>query len=142
MSYLLDTNVVSELVASRPNANVVDWLDAVDAEQVFLSVITVGELKGGIERLPDSRRRRRLINWLNGDLLVRFGDRVLPIDTQVALAWGTLVAETRAAGTPIPAIDSLLAATAAVYGLTLVTRNVGDFEATGIPLLNPWQDNP
>jgi len=142
VSYLLDTNVVSELVASRPNANVVDWLDAVDAEQVFLSVITVGELKGGIERLPDSRRRRRLINWLNGDLLVRFGERVLPIDTQVALAWGTLVAETRAAGTPIPAIDSLLAATAAVHGLTLVTRNVGDFEAAGIPLLNPWQDNP
>lgn len=142
MSYLLDTNVVSELVAARPNPGVTAWLDGVEPDQVFLSVITVGELKGGIDKLPDSKRRRQLSNWLNGDLLVRFGERVLPIDVAVALAWGTLVAQTRAAGTPIPAVDSLLAATAAVHGLTLVTRNTGDFEAAGIALHNPWEQNP
>ncbi len=77
MSYLLDTNVVSELVATRPNPKVTDWLDGVEPDQVFLSVITVGELKGGIDRLPNSKRRQRLSDWLNGDLLVRFGERVL-----------------------------------------------------------------
>jgi predicted nucleic acid-binding protein len=107
---------------------------------VFLSVIKGGELKRGIDKIPDSKRRRRLSNWLNGDLLVRFGERVLPINVAVALAWGSLVAQTRAAGTPIPAIDSLVAATAAVHGSTLVTLNVGDFEAAAIPLLNPWLD--
>lgn len=139
MSYLLDTNVVSELVAARPDPNVTDWLDGAEPDQVFLSVITVGELKGGIDKLPDSKRRRQLSNWLNGDLLIRFGERVLPIDVPVALTWGTILAQTRASGTPIPAIDSLLAATAVVHGLTLVTRNVRDFEAAGIPLLDPWQ---
>jgi len=139
VSYLLDTNVVSELVAARPDPNVTDWLDGAEPDQVFLSVITVGELKGGIDKLPDSKRRRQLSNWLNGDLLIRFGERVLPIDVPVALTWGTILAQTRASGTPIPAIDSLLAATAVVHGLTLVTRNVRDFEAAGIPLLDPWQ---
>jgi predicted nucleic acid-binding protein len=101
-------------------------------------VITVGELKRGVEKLSDSRRKIVLADWLTGDLLIRFGDHILPIDIPVMLTWGALVARLEALGKPIPAIDSLLAATAVEAGLTLVTRNVRHFEAIGVSLLNPW----
>lgn len=138
MSYLLDTNVISELVASQPNPHVTSWIASLDPESVFLSVITVGELKRGVEKLSDSRRKIVLADWLTGDLLIRFGDHILPIDVPVMLTWGALVARLEALGKPIPAIDSLLAATAVEAGLTLVTRNVHHFEAIGVSLLNPW----
>lgn len=138
MSYLLDTNVISELVASQPNPHVSSWIANLDPESVFLSVITVGELKRGVEKLSDSRRKIVLADWLTGDLLIRFGDHILPIDIPVMLTWGALVARLEALGKPIPAIDSLLAATAVEAGLTLVTRNVRHFEAIGVSLLNPW----
>jgi predicted nucleic acid-binding protein len=139
MSFLLDTNVISELVAPKPNPSVTRWLEGLDQESIFLSVITIGELKRGIEKLPDSKRKKTLSEWLTGDLLIRFGDQVLPIDVSVILKWGTLVAGMEAIGKPIPAIDSLLAATAAQFGLTLVTRNVRHFEKIGISLFNPWE---
>jgi len=139
MSFLLDTNVISELVAPKPNLGVIDWLDGLDQESVFLSVITIGELKRGIEKLNDLHRKRTLSDWLTGDLLIRFGDQVLPIDVSVILTWGSLVADMEAIGKPIPAIDSLLAATAVQFGLTLVTRNVRHFEGAGISLFNPWE---
>ena len=110
MSFLLDTNVISELVAPKPNLGVIRWLEGLDQESIFLSVITIGELKSGIEKLSDSERKRTLSDWLTGDLLIRFGDQVLPIDVSVILTWGTLVATIEAKGKPIPAIDSLLAA--------------------------------
>ncbi len=139
MSYLLDTNVISELVSPRPDPGVSQWIDSLDPESIFLSVITIGELKRGVEKLPDSRRKEELADWLTGDLLIRFGDHILPIDVSVILTWGALVARMEAIGKPISAIDSLLAATAAEIGLTFVTRNVRHFEATGISLFNPWK---
>ena len=139
MSFLLDTNVISELVAPSPNPSVTRWLEGLDQESIFLSVITIGELKCGIDKLSDSKRKRTLSEWLTGDLLIRFGDRILPIDIPVILKWGTLVASMEAKGKPLPAIDSLLAATARQFGLTFVTRNTRHFKATDISLFNPWE---
>jgi predicted nucleic acid-binding protein len=139
MNYILDTNVISELVAPQPDANVLHWIDRVDPQTIYLSVITVGELKKGIEKLPDSRRKTALEAWLTHDLLVRFQDHLLPLDTSVMLVWGGFVARMEAIGKPMPAIDSLIAATTLQSECTLVTRNVGDFEHAGISLLNPWE---
>lgn len=138
MNYILDTNVVSELVTHEPDQNVVSWIDSIDSESVFLSSITIGEIKKGIEKLPDSKRKKTLASWLEEDLLVRFRGRILPLDTPVLLTWGRLVASLESEGKPIPAIDSLLAATASQTGFTLVTRNTGDFEPAGISVLDPW----
>ncbi len=139
MTWLIDTNIISELVATQPDDKVLQWITGVDSEEFYLSVITIGELKRGVEKLPDSRRRRRLNAWLQGDLMVRFAGQILPIDQEVALTWGKLLARLEAVGRPMPAIDSLLAATAIAHGLTLVTRNISDFEAAGVPLFNPWE---
>jgi predicted nucleic acid-binding protein len=139
MSVLLDTNVVSELVARRPDPGVISWVESQDPEGIFLSVVTIGELNRGIQKLPDTSRKRRLANWLTGDLLIRFRDRILPLDISVMMAWGSMVARIEAAGQKIPAIDSLLAATAAHYGLSLATRNVRDFKQVGIAIVNPWE---
>jgi tRNA(fMet)-specific endonuclease VapC len=139
MNYILDTNVIFELVASQPDANVTCWIESIDPQNVYLSVITVGELKKGIEKLPDSRRKTALEAWLINDLLVRFQNHLLPIDTSVMLTWGSLVARMGAIGKPMPAIDSLIAATTLHHGYTLSTRNMGDFAHAGISLLNPWE---
>ena len=138
MNYILDTNVVSELVEQDPDHNVLHWIDSVDPASLFLSVITIGEIKKGIEKLPASKRKQVLATWLEQDLLVRFMDHILPLDTPVLLTWGTLIAGLEKKGKPMPAIDSLLAATAAELGYALVTRNTDDFEDSNIILLNPW----
>ncbi len=138
MNYILDTNVVSELVAREADQKVVNWVDSIDSESVFLSVITIGELKKGIEKLPDSKRKKTLESWLEEDLLVRFRGRILPLDIPVLLTWGRLVASLEKEGKPLPAIDSLLAATAAQTGFTLVTRNAGHFDPAGISVFDPW----
>ncbi len=138
MNYLFDTNVLSELTVKNPDANVVTWVENIDQENIFLSVVAIGELKKGIEKLPGSRKKKDLLSWLENDLLVRFEEHIIPLDLPVMLAWGTMVAELEKAGTPLPAIDSLLAASASQRGLTLVTRNTKDFEPAGIPLINPW----
>lgn len=138
MKYLLDTNVVSELVARQPNQAVLDWLDALDPNTVYLSVITIGEIKRGIEKLPDSIRQRELREWLEDQLLVRFAGHILAVDTAVMLTWGELTAELDRRGRPLPALDSLIAALARRYRCTLVTRNEKDFQDAGVPLLNPW----
>ena len=139
MNYILDTNVISELVAARPNPKVVDWIQSVESNQVFLSVIAIGELKKGIEKLPDSDRKVKLDQWLHEDLLVRFEDQILIIDQETMLIWGRLVAQLEMIGRPISAIDSLLAATALQWQYTLVTRNTAHFAMAGIALLNPWE---
>jgi len=138
VNYLLDTNVISELVAREPEAQVLRWVDAVDPASLFLSVITIGEIQKGISRLAETRRRDELTSWLQQDLLGRFRDHILAIDSATMLTWGSLTADLEKKGQPMPAIDSLLAATAAAYGMTLVTHNTGDFIAAGIRLLNPW----
>jgi predicted nucleic acid-binding protein len=139
VNYILDTIVISELVAARPNHKLVNWIQSVDSNQVFLSVIAIGEIKKGIEKLPDSDRKVALNQWLHEDLLVRFENQLLIIDQETMLTWGKLIAHLEMIGRPISAIDSLLAATALQWRYTLVTRNTAHFESAGIALLNPWE---
>jgi len=138
VNYLLDTCLISELVASQPNPKVVRWVDNVEEDKLFLSAITIGEIKRGIEKLADSRRKSALREWLEDDLLIRFRDRILPIDTRVMLVWGKLAADLEKQGRPMPAIDSLIAATCLLGGLDLVTRNESDFAHCGVSVINPW----
>jgi tRNA(fMet)-specific endonuclease VapC len=138
MKYLLDTCVLSELVTKQPDPKVVEFVDSLDPEDVYLSVITIGEIVKGIEKLPNSRRKQELHAWLKEDLLARFQGKIIPIDEDVVVEWGILTARVEAAGKPMPAIDSLIAATAQANRLALVTRNVDDFSASGVELVNPW----
>jgi predicted nucleic acid-binding protein len=140
MNFLLDTNVVSESTKPRPNPGVVAWLAAVDEDNVFLSVITLTELRYGVERLAQGRRRKQLDRWLQQDLPLRFEGRILPIDALVADTCGKLVARTELLGRPIEARDAFIAATAQVHQLTLVTRNVSHFETTVKSILIPWSE--
>jgi predicted nucleic acid-binding protein len=144
VSFLLDTNVVSEWVKSRPDRSVVAWLAAVDEDQVFISVVTLAELRYGIERMTAGSRRNRLAQWLQDALPPRFDGRILSIDHIVADVWGKVVARSEAAGRPIGAMDAFIAATAEAHGLILVTRNVSDFEASIKAIINPWanEDTP
>ena len=139
MSFLLDTNVVSEWTRPRPNPGVVDWLAQVDEDTIYLSVVTFAELRHGIERLPAGKRRKELAEWLRVDLPLRFEQRILPVDAEVADAWGRMVARREILGRPIQAMDALIAATAQVHTLTLVTRNTADFEASLKTIANPWK---
>lgn len=138
MSFLLDTNVVSEWVRPRPDAGVVAWLAEADEEGVFISVVTLAELRYGIDRLAAGQRRRRLNSWLSDELPMRFEGRVLPVDAVVANAGGRMMASREAAGRPLAVADAFIAATVEVKGLTLVTRNVSDFERTVKAVINPW----
>jgi predicted nucleic acid-binding protein len=138
VNYIFDINVISELVAAQPNRHVLNWVDSIDPESVYISAITIGELKKGIDKLPASQKKELLKMWLEEDLLIRFSGHILPVDISIALVWGELLARLEGAGTPMPAIDSLLAATAVSHGFTFVTRNTSDFEAAGISLYNPW----
>jgi predicted nucleic acid-binding protein len=138
VSFLLDTNVVSEWVKRQPDPGVVAWLAEIDEDRVFLSVITLAELRHGVERLPAGARRRRLDAWLRDELARRFEGRVLPVDEQVADRWGEVVARSEAAGRPIGVMDAFIVATANVHALRLVTRNEADFESVVEALINPW----
>ena len=136
--FLLDTNVVSELVSPKPDDKVRRWVEQTDESILFLSVLTLGEIRNGVERLRPGRRRGRLESWLQVDLPRRFQDRILPVTAAVADRWGTVSAVAAAKGKPVPVIDGLLAATALHYNLTLVTRNASDVSGTGVSTLNPW----
>jgi hypothetical protein len=138
VSFLLDTNVVSESVRPQPDARVMQWLATVDEDRVYLSVITLAEIRYGIERLAKGRRRKRLDDWLRDDLLIRFEDRILPITSAVADAWGKIVAQRDAIGRPISVTDAFIAATAEVHDLTLVTRDASDFAPTVKDIVSPW----
>jgi len=139
MKALLDTCVISELVSKKPNPKVVEFVDSLDAEDVFLSVITFGEIVKGIEKLPSSKRRSELQAWLNDDLLVRFEGNVVPLDIDIMAEWGRITARLESKGKTMPVIDSLIAATVLDRKMTLVTRNVSDFEGTDAEILNPWE---
>jgi toxin FitB len=139
MNYILATNVISELIARQPNQRVVDWVDSLDPETIYLSVITIGELRKGIEKLAPSHRKDELTLWLNGDLLRRFADKIVNITADVMLVWGELTGRLEAEGNPMPAIDSLIAASILEGKFTLVTRNEEDFRHAGIPIINPWK---
>ena len=138
MNYLLDTNVISEWQKPQPAPRVVDWLTEVDEDRVYLSVVTLAELRLGVDLMAEGRKKSRLDAWLRADLPLRFEERILAIDGAIADAWGAIVARQRRAGRPMSPMDGLLAATAEVHGLILVTRNTPDFRDVGITLLNPW----
>lgn len=139
MNYLLDTCVISELIARRPNPQVVEWTDGVDESRLYLSVIAIGEIRKGIEKLSDPQRRAEIQEWLDNELLVRFAGRIVALDVGVMLCWGELMGGLERAGQTMPAIDSLIAATALHGGFSLVTRNEEDFRHTGVPIVNPWR---
>ena len=139
MKYLLDTNVISELIAKHPNERVIQWLNQLDPESIYLSVITIGELRKGIEKLSDSNRKDELRSWLTDELLIRFRDRILVLDLDVMLVWGELVGRLERSGRPLAAIDSLIAALALANSCSLVTRNEADFRDTGLNITNPWK---
>ncbi len=137
MSFLLDTNAVSEWVKQHPNAGVIAWMEAADEDRIFISVVSLAELRYGVERMPTGRRRSRLEQWLRNELPLRFESRILPVDTEVAEAWGKIVSRSEAAGRPIGAMNAFLAATAETHQMTLVTRNVSDFRLLKA-VLSPW----
>jgi predicted nucleic acid-binding protein len=137
--FLLDTNCISELIRPKPEPRVVDWMRAVDESLLYLSVLTLGEIRNGAATLPQSKRRAYLESWLELDVRVRFSGRILAIDDAVADRWGWLTAEAERKGRPLAAVDGLLAATALHHNLTVVSRNVSDFASTHVPILNPWE---
>jgi len=139
--FLLDTNIISELVKPKPEANVTEWVENTDESLLYLSVLTLGEIRRGIAALPQSRRRATLEAWLDKDLRARFEGRILVIDQEVADRWGLLTSAARNSGIVLPVIDGLLAATALEHNLTLVTRDSGQIPSMGVAVFNPWEKN-
>ena len=136
--FLLDTCVVSELVKPEPNPGLMHWIESAEEDSLYLSVLTLGELRKGIESLPSSRKKEKVSGWLESDLPGRFRGRVLAIDARVCDLWGRITSRLTRAGRHANVIDVLLAVTAEAAGLRIVTRNVSDFEATGVQVVNPW----
>jgi toxin FitB len=139
VKYLLDTNVISEWVKPRPERRVVAWLDAIDQESLYLSVLAFAEVRLGIERLPVGAKRERLTVWLDRDLAAWFEGRIIGIDLAIARASARLVARGQSVGRTPPILDAFMAATALVHGMTLVTRDIGDAAWLEVPVFNPWQ---
>jgi len=138
VKYLLDTCVISELIKLEPNENVVRWLKGVDEDQLYISVLTFGEIEKGIEKLAKGSKKQILRLWLEGDLKHRFENRIIQIDLDVALKWGQIQAMTEKKGKPLPAIDGLIAVSALVNSCIVVTRNEVDMVQSTVELLNPW----
>jgi toxin FitB len=138
VSFLLDTNVVSEWTRPNPDPGVIEWLAEVDEDRVFISVITLAELRRGVERLAPGKRRTQLDEWLRDELPLRFEGRILSVDAAVADTCGAVVAHRDAIGRPIHAMDALIAATARAHRLTVVTRNIDDFQPS-VEAINPWK---
>jgi toxin FitB len=136
---LLDTNVLSELVRPHAEGRLLDWIDTLDEDQTFISVITIAEIRSGIASLPAGRKREALDAWLRFELLDRFRDRVLTVTVEIADQWGELAGRAKKVGKPLGVMDGFIAATAAVKGLVVATRNTRDFIPTGVACFNPWQ---
>jgi predicted nucleic acid-binding protein len=136
LNFLVDTNAVSELRKKRLAPRVLAWFTSVADEHLYFSVLSVGEIRRGIEKLTEPEQQRPLLIWLENELIPWFGERLLTIDLAVAERWGRLLAEV---GRPLPTVDSLLAATVLVHDLTVVTRNAADFALPGVKVLNPWE---
>lgn len=139
MKFLLDTCVISEIIRPKPSSKVIKWIKKEEESNFFISVLTVGELHKGIEKLSESKRKEELHNWVENDLKDRFWNRVIDIDLHVAMQWGKIQGIAEKAGRPMPAIDSLIAATGIVHHLTVVTRNTVDMKESGVALFNPWK---
>ena len=138
MRFLLDTNALSETRRPEPDRRVLEWLDRLDEDRAFISVVALAEIRRGVALMQYGRRRDALAHWLAGDLIDRFAGRILPVDEKTAFAWGDLMAEVKRRGLGLASMDGLLAATAIAHGLTLVTRNVQEFRDLAVELLDPW----
>jgi predicted nucleic acid-binding protein len=138
--FLLDTNCISEAVGANPEPRVLAWIEAADETLLYLSVLTLGEIRKGLAALLPGRRRTKLETWLEVELRARFSGRILSIDAEVADRWGLLAADAKGQGKPIPVIDGLLAATALHHNLTIVSRNVSGFSSLPVAVVNPWKD--
>jgi predicted nucleic acid-binding protein len=139
VNYLLDTNVVSEPTKRQPNARVLRWYEAQESDTLYISVLTLGELRRSVLLLDEGRRRRALFRWLEIEVEGVFEGRVLNIDGAVMREWAGLQNHCQRQGGLFPAMDGLIAATAQAHGLILATRNTADFSATGVALINPWE---
>ena len=138
MKLLLDTNVLSEVTKPRPESRVLLWLDELDEDRTFISVVSLAEIRRGVALMDNGRKRNALADWLAHDLPQRFEYRVLSVDEPVALAWGDLMGDAKRRGRGMSSMDGLIAATAMAHGLILATRNVKDFEGFGMDLIDPW----
>lgn len=139
MSFLLDTCTLSDPTSARPSPGVREWFAKSSEASSYVSVLSIGEIRKGLANLADARRATRIAMWLEQDLMARFGLRILDVDREVATLWGTLSGQLLLRGRPKPVVDGLIAATALVHDLTLVTRNVSDFRDFGVKVINPWQ---
>ena len=138
MRLLLDTNLLSEVTKPAPNARVLEWLDRLDEDRSFISVVSIAEIRRGVALMDEGRKREALADWLARDLPQRFEQRVLPVDEAVALAWGDLMGLAKRRGRGLSSMDGLIAATGISHGLALATRNTKDFDGFGIELFDPW----
>ena len=139
MNYLIDTNVISELIAKQRDRQVVEWLQTVDDQRMYLSIITIGELRKGLDLMVASRRKQQLEQWYRYELLIQFKPNIIPIDLRVIEVWGEMMAALQKKGRILPLADALIAATALAHNLTIATRNVKDFVGAGVSVFNPWQ---
>src|ERR1700687_2893229 len=137
--FLLDTTCISAMGRSKPEPRVLEWMEAADEGLLYLSVLTLGEIRKGIAGLPQGRRRTHLETWLDVDLQARFAGRIVPIDSAIADRWGLLAAEAKRKGKALPIIDGFLAATALHHNLTVVSRTDRDFANMPVQILNPWK---
>jgi predicted nucleic acid-binding protein len=136
--FLLDTNIPSELIRTRPDPRVEKWVYAQDEQSLHLSVVSIGELRRGFVILPASKRRTELERWFENDLLPRFQGRILAVTQPIADRWGVMDGQCQLKGTPLNTADGMIAATAMEHGLTIVTRNVRDYAGLGVQVFNPW----
>jgi predicted nucleic acid-binding protein len=139
MNYLLDTCVLSEFTRHQPAERVIQWMDSMDESKLFLSVVTIGEIQRGIERLPESHRKNELIAWLNDGLVNRFDRRIVNIDVPGMFLWGSLTVRMESIGKPMSVMDSLIVASALHQNMIIVTRNVTHFQSCGVQVVNPWE---
>ncbi len=139
MKYILDTCIISELAKPVPNKKVISWVTQNNEENFYVSTLTFGELHKGISKLPPSKRKENLHQWVEYDLKERFRSRIIDMDLRVAKVWGEIQGQSEVKGCPMPAIDSLIAATGVTHDLIVVTRNTSDMEQSGVSLLNPWE---
>ena len=138
MKYILDTNIISEFISRTPNQKVIDYILTLNENDIYLSVITIGEIKAGVEKLADGQKKDKLLYWLEHDLLVRFENRIIDIDTEIMLQWAIVNTKLKQLGKPLPIMDSLIGATSQVKGMVLLTRNEKDFKNLDIRMVNPF----